>query len=69
MKKAITLLLLTLHLVSCGQSKTEKETESKKDSISNPFDMNALNEAIESGEAEKVYKEFLERRECRLPKK
>jgi len=66
MKNVITLLLLTLHLVSCGQSKTEKETESKKDSISNPFDMNALNKAIESGEAEKIYKEFLERRELKI---
>ena len=66
MKNAITLLLLTLLLVSCGQSKTEKETESKKDAISNPFDMNALNKAIESGEAEKEYKELLERRELKI---
>jgi hypothetical protein len=66
MKNAITLLLLTLHLVSCGQSKSEKVAESKKDSISNPFDMNALNNAIESGEAEKVYNEFLQRRELKI---
>lgn len=66
MKNAITLLLLTLLLVSCGQSKTEIETESKKDAISNSFDMNALNKAIESGEAEKEYQEFLERRELKI---
>lgn len=64
MKKAITLLLLTLYLVSCGQSK--KETESRKGSISNPFDMNTLNKTIESGEVEKEYKEFFERRELKI---
>jgi len=66
MKNTIIILLLTLHLISCGQSKTKKENESEKDSISNPLDMNALNKAMESGEAEKVYKEFLERRELKI---
>ena len=67
MKNAISLLFLTLLLLSCGQSKTEKkETESEKDSISNPFDINALNKAIESGEAEKLYKEFLEKKELQI---
>src|SRR5690606_17148626 len=66
MKNAITLLFLTLLLASCGQSKTEKETESKQDSISNPFDMNALNKAIESGEAEKLHKEFLEKKALKI---
>tara|TARA_B100001063_G_C16712762_1_gene528963 strand:+ start:814 stop:1314 length:501 start_codon:yes stop_codon:yes gene_type:complete len=66
MKNAITLLFLTLLLASCGQSKTENKAESEKDSISNPFDINTLNKTIESGEAEKIYKEFLERRELKI---
>jgi len=66
MKNAITLLLMSLLLTSCGQSKNEKETESENDSISSPLNISELNKAIESGEAEKIYKEFLERREFKI---
>lgn len=66
MKNTIAILILTLLLTSCGQSKTDKKAESKKDSISNPFGKKAFNKAIESGEVEKSHKEFLERRELKI---
>ena len=63
MKKAITLLLLTLYLVSCGQSKTEKETESKKDSTNIGF--GSIWRNMDNEKAEKEYNEFLKRRELK----
>ncbi|WP_157485959.1 hypothetical protein [Flavobacterium soli] len=66
MKKTITFLFLTVYLVSSGQSRIEKETEFKKDSISNLLDMKRLSNVVESGEAEKLYREFLERREIKI---
>tara|TARA_R110000796_G_scaffold138784_7_gene254937 strand:- start:38 stop:532 length:495 start_codon:yes stop_codon:yes gene_type:complete len=64
MKNTITLLLLTLLLVSCGQSKNEKETESKKDSTDVGFGNIWKN--MDEEKAEKVYKEFLKRRELKI---
>ncbi|MBB3125319.1 hypothetical protein FHS04_002863 [Mesoflavibacter sabulilitoris] len=64
MKNAITILLLTLHLVSCGQSKTEKETESKKDSTNIGF--GSILKNMDNEKAEKEYKEFLKRRELKI---
>jgi len=64
MKNAITLLLLTLHLVSCGQSKTEKETESKKDSTEVGF--GGLWKNIDYEKEKNNYKEFLKRRELKI---
>ena len=63
MKNAITILLLTLHLVSCGQSKTEKETESKKDSTNIGF--GSIWRNMDNEKAEKEYNEFLKRRELK----
>ena len=64
MKNAITILLLTLHLVSCGQSKTEKETESKKDSTNIGF--GSIWKNMDNEKAEKEYNEFLKRRELKI---
>ena len=64
MKNAITILLLTLHLVSCGQSKTEKGTESKKDSTD--VDFGSIWKNMDEEKAEKDYKEFLEKRELKI---
>ncbi|WP_405293035.1 hypothetical protein [Algibacter sp. Ld11] len=60
MKNAITLLLLTLHLVSCGQSKTE----SKKDSTNIGF--GEIWKNMDKEKAEKEYNEFLKRRELKI---
>ena len=64
MKNAITLLVLTLHLVSCGQSKTEKKTESKKDSTEIGFGGLWKNRDYEK--EKKNYQEFLTKRELKI---
>jgi hypothetical protein len=43
-----------------------KKAESVKDSNSDPFGIKALNKAVESGEAEKEYNEFIKRRELKI---